>query len=1106
MPFLNKTLRRQLATAIQEARLVAEEGAADAVRRLGVMDEVAPAYLREEDRELRRKLRAHARSLGDNWDGKVLTSVTRLVETTAFEHWHRMLFGRFLVERGLLVHPELGVAIAREELGELAAEEGLPDEWALVERIAAPALPAVFKPEDPVLAMTLAPEFSKQLRDIVVSLPTEVFTADDSLGWTYQFWRAAEKDAVNKSGVKIGSHELPAVTQLFTESYMVQFLLHNTLGAWWAGKVLAADPTLASYAEDEDTLRAACSLPGVEWDYLRFVREGEAQDGPWRPAAGTFPGWPMRAAEITFCDPCCGSGHFLTEGFAILVALRQREDGLSPADAVQAVLRDNLHGLELDGRCVQIAAFNVALVGWKLAGEPIALPAPHVAWIGAPPPMSRAEMAALGNGDLGLRRALEALHDQFAEAPILGSLLEIGARNLFDADLRERGEAAFVKLQRAEPERAEGAVAARGLFDAAAILGQRYVLLATNVPFLGRGRQRFELADFIARRMPKAKADLATAMLLRMQQMAAAGGAVASIAPQNWLYINAYAGFRENFLNETSFAVVAGLGSRAFETITGEVVNPALVIFSNAIPIKSTEFAAFDANGVSEYDEKKAVLSKWSYRKLKQADQKRNPQHAIRTSASSELPLLSLFADSWQGIVTSDNNRYMRKFWEVSPPSSGWEYCVTSPESTADYVSRDTMLWWRGGAGPLHAEGKAHNFPPKSALGRRGVLASQMGDMRVTLYDGEIFNDKSVPIIPFRDEHLPAIYCYLQDDSFSVNVREITRNLHIPNQYLLKVPFDLPKWEAVASERFPAGLPEPYSDDPTQWLFHGHPAFAETGTELHVGLAHIAGFRWPAQTDSSLRLSLLAKKRAALAASLPAADADGLLTIHANGTDRSLADRLRALLSAAYGASLTPAREAELVRAADAKLDRKEARDVSLEGWLRDRAFRQHCLLFQNRPFLWHVWDGLKDGFSALLHCHRLDHAAMEKLTYTLLGDWIARAKAEGNTARDERARQLQQNLVAIIEGEPPFDIFVRWKPLAAQPVGWMPDLDDGVRLNIRPFMTAGILREQPKGIAWGKDRGTDVKSAPWYHLGPKFGGKQGDRINDHHVTLAEKR
>ncbi len=146
------------------------------------------------------------------------------------------------------------------------------------------------------------------------------------------------------------------------------------------------------------------------------------------------------------------------------------------------------------------------------------------------------------------------------------------------------------------------------------------------------------------------------------------------------------------------------------------------------------------------------------------------------------------------------------------------------------------------------------------------------------------------------------------------------------------------------------------------------------------------------------------------------------------------------------------------------------------------------------------------DGFSAFLHYHRLDSAALDKLTYTILGDWIRTAKAEGNTARLERAERLEQTLVKIIEGEDPFDIFVRWKPLEKQPLGWNPDLDDGVRLNIRPFMTAGILREQPRGISWNKDRGTDVASAPWYDLGPTYAGKPGDRINDHHTALARKR
>ena len=84
-----------------------------------------------------------------------------------------------------------------------------------------------------------------------------------------------------------------------------------------------------------------------------------------------------------------------------------------------------------------------------------------------------------------------------------------------------------------------------------------------------------------------------------------------------------------------------------------------------------------------------------------------------------------------------------------------------------------------------------------------------------------------------------------------------------------------------------------------------------------------------------------------------------------------------------------------------------------------------------------------------------------------------------------------------------PYDIFVRWKPLAEQPIAWNPDLNDGVRLNIRPFMTAEVLRHNKKpklNITWDKDRGKDVESAPWFKV------FKGDRINDHHLTLAEKR
>ena len=90
-------------------------------------------------------------------------------------------------------------------------------------------------------------------------------------------------------------------------------------------------------------------------------------------------------------------------------------------------------------------------------------------------------------------------------------------------------------------------------------------------------------------------------------------------------------------------------------------------------------------------------------------------------------------------------------------------------------------------------------------------------------------------------------------------------------------------------------------------------------------------------------------------------------------------------------------------------------------------------------------------------------------------------------------------NLEKILEGEAPYDVFVRWKPLDQQPVGWNPDLNDGVRLSIRPFITANVLRKNPR-IHWNKDRGKDVVSAPWYHL------FTGERINDYHLSLGEKR
>lgn len=550
--FLPTSLRRALERDIKAARKVAEDGVADAIRRLGVAEPEAPVHLSDEEKAARRRLRAHARALGDTVkEGR--HTVDHLVEAAAYAQWHRRLFARFLAERNLLRHPEHGVPVTLEEVEELAADEGFADGWAAAEAYAARMLPAVFQPDDPVLALTLTPEHGQALRKLVLGLDPETFQADDALGWTYQFWRALEKDRVNKAGEKIGARDLPAVTQLFTEPYMVKFLLHNTLGAWRAGKVLASRPDLAAHAADEAALREAASPPGYTFDMLRFVREGE--EAPrWRPAAGAFPGWPDTAAAIRALDPCCGSGHFLTEMLAILSALRADEEGLADAQAVAAVLRDNLFGLELDGRCVQIAAFAVALTAWRIGGfQPFGPEHVHIAWVGAPPPLERSEFLTLANGDDELRAGLAGLHDLFVQAPLLGSLIDPTGGDLMSPQRLGRIELLLDRLvektRAAEPERAEGAVAARGMADAAAILSRRYTLLATNVPFLGRSKQHPDLSTYIDRTDKDAKADLATAMLSRTLRLLAKDGTLAAVTPQNWLFLGSYRALRRRLLD-----------------------------------------------------------------------------------------------------------------------------------------------------------------------------------------------------------------------------------------------------------------------------------------------------------------------------------------------------------------------------------------------------------------------------------------------------------------------------------------------------------------------------------------------------------------------------
>lgn len=1048
MASLTPGLRGVLERAVLAARDEAEKAALTALKTLAV-DRTEPfATQTKQQRQLRNALRARTRQLGG---GNQAAGFRLLVEEVAYEQWHLMLFARFLAENSLLMHPS-GIAVTLEDCAELAPEEGETNRWQLAARYAGRMLPGIFRTDDPSVQLLLTPEGREGLERILAEIPSAVFTSDDGLGWVYQFWQSKKKKEVSSSGRKIERLDLAAYSQLFTEDYMVRFLLENSLGAWWAAR-----------HPDSPMLK--------EFQYLRFRSDGI-------PAAGTFPGWPERAAEVTMIDPCCGSGHFLVAAFEMLRRMRMEEEGLGEARAADAVLHDNLFGLEIDPRCVQIAAFSLALAAWKAGGYRL-LPLPNIACSGIPVGGQLAEWTKLAGDDVNLKNTLDRLYHLFSSAPDLGSLINpvsVPVRErMFEPDFAKVAaalERALTKERTEDPVAVVFGEAARGVARAASFLSRRYTLVATNVPYLVSGKQGETLKEFLELRHSEAKSDLATAFIERCLHFCAPGGSYALVSPHAWLFLGSYKRFREGMLQRQTWAFVARLGPRAFETITGHVVNVSMTIGTRTSPGAQSIFAGLDVAAKQDPTDKAKALQLQGLSFPDQADQLHNPDSRIDLGSSEARrgTLLGDFADVLQGAGTTDNPRYLFRMWEVASLSPNWEFLQVAPDG-AFYSGCNSILRWEGGRGPLASIGTARKG--EKALHKRGVSVAVTRNLNVAAFLGTRFDSTLAAVVPKQDRDLLPITAYMLSKEFPNDVRRLDQGLSVTESSFAKVHFDLDRWQKLAKELYPNGLPEAYSNDPTQWLFKGDPA--DSTAPLQVAVARLLGYRWP-QQDAD-RFSALVEQ-------------DSILPLSPVAGKEPAAERLRGVLSVAYGEAWSPQLQERLLQEVGYS-------GKGLEAWLRDGFFDQHCKLFHHRPFVWHVWDGRRDGFSALVNYHKLDAAGLGKLIYTYLGDWIRtqRAASEAGTpgadGRLVAALELHKKLEAIRDGEKPYDIYVRWKPLHQQSIGWNPDLNNGVRLNIRPFVMAGVLRTRVN-VNWKKDRGLNPDGS--------------ERINDVHLTVAQKR
>ena len=416
---------------------------------------------------------------------------------------------RPLPRRERPAHPPAGAPVSSPRSPSSPREEGERDPWVLAARYAAAMLPGIFRADDPAHPGRLRPRGPQRARGHPrracrpsCSPPTTPSAGSTSSG------RAKRKKEVNTAGRKIGGADLAPVTQLFTEHYMVRFLLENSLGAWWAAR-----------HPESPLLR--------EWEYLRFRDDGT-------PAAGTFEGWPERAAEVTVMDPCCGSGHFLVAAFEMLRKMREEEEGLTARAGRRRRPADNLFGLELDARCTPAR---------RLRPRPRRLEGRRLPAAAGPEPR------LLGHRDQGPARRLappRRRRRRTCEPPSSAStscsrtppswarLIDPRAaagEGLWAVDPDELSPSSSRPSRRRPPipPPPSSAPPPQGTAKAARLLAGRYWLVATNPPFLARGKQGRSLCAVTADSYPDAARPTSQSMFVCELELARHGG-----GPSRW--------------------------------------------------------------------------------------------------------------------------------------------------------------------------------------------------------------------------------------------------------------------------------------------------------------------------------------------------------------------------------------------------------------------------------------------------------------------------------------------------------------------------------------------------------------------------------------------
>ena len=493
----------------------------------------------------------------------------------------------------------------------------------------------------------------------ILKLPVECFDRVEVIGWLYQYYNQAEKDIAMKKKSAVQKDEIPYVTQIFTPDWIVKYMVENSLGRYWLEH--GGDPSLAD-----------------NWKYL--IKNGASSAVPT--------GKMTNIEEVTFIDPCAGSGHILVYAFEVFYQI-YRSLGYTPEQIPEKILTHNLYGLDIDDRAKQLSILSAMLVArehdkefWnKHARLNITSVAESNGLYDLPGLLTGAE------SDMA-----EYLLDTFRDAKEYGSILRV------KADDYSKLQSYVDNLSPLEKQLYSHKV--KQLIHQANILSKKYTIAVTNPPYMNKYDAK--LKAYINANYPESKSDMYSVFMEVLSDHISDDGRMAMVTPDSWMFLTGQAKLRERLESESHISSMIHLGNGAFPDVvvstttfvikkgdTGSTGDYVRVVTGNekikhtsalaAITDETHELRFRSSNADFEVFPGK-IIAYWA-------------SDATKRAFVKGVSVISI-SDPAQGLSTADNDRFLRLWHEVS--CNNFNTTATS-SSSADISGKKWFPHNKGG-------------------------------------------------------------------------------------------------------------------------------------------------------------------------------------------------------------------------------------------------------------------------------------------------------------------------------------------------------------------------------------------------------------------------